>query len=126
CQNGPLDAQHEFPVGGTPGTTYMVTMHFYGIMEPKDYGQGVTREAPQRPGTQDNGADPTPWATAPVGYMYPQSDYNTYEIHVDDQNMQEVGIYYMNADTSQGHWTYVINYEKQIPIIGGGRVRTRV
>src|SRR5690606_38977394 len=53
-------------------------------------------------------------------------DYNTYEIHVDDQNMQEVGIYYMNADTSQGHWTYVINYEKQIPIIGGGRVRTRV
>jgi len=42
--------------------------------------------------------------------------------HIRD-GMVVVGI---NADTSEGHWSYVIDYEKQIEVIGGGRVHTRV
>jgi hypothetical protein len=68
---------------------------------------------------------PTPWVPAPPGYAVPLSDYNTYELHVDNQNNQEVAIYFLNADTQEGHWTYVLNYAKQIPVIGGGRVRVR-
>jgi cysteine-rich repeat protein len=123
---GALDVQHTYDVAGEPGVTYLVTMHFYGIMEPKNYGQSVQRDAPQRPGNQDSGSDPAPFARASGGHTYPGSDYNTYELHVDNDMDQEVGVYYMNADTSEGHWTYVIDYERQIEVIGGGRIRTRV
>jgi hypothetical protein len=126
CSGGALNVLHTYPVAGTAGATYRVTMHFYGIMSPKNYGAAVTREAGTgRPGNQDSGASPSSWATAPAGHVFPASDYDTYEIHVDNQNNQEVAVYYLNADISEGHWTYVINFAKQINVIGGGRVRVR-
>ena len=104
-------------------------MHFYGIMEPKKYGTGVTRDAaPGRPGNQNTGASPSPWAFAnvPASYSLPQSDYNTYEIHVLDTNLIPVGVYFLeNADLYEFHGTYVINLEKTIPVVGGGAVRMR-
>jgi hypothetical protein len=127
CTGGKLDLQATYPIGGIAGAKYTVTMHFYGIMEPNDYGQSADRDAaPGRPGNQNDGADPIPWAEAPPKHTYTFDDYNSYEIHIDDQNNQEVAVYYLNADTSQGHWTYVIDYEKKFPVIGGGRLRTRV
>ena len=115
---------HTYPVGGAPGTTYRITLHFYGIVEPRNYGPDVTREAgPGRPGNQDTGASPTPWAVAPAGHVYPMSDYDTWELRVDNEADQEVAVYYLNADTSEGHWTYVLNFAKQIAVIGGGRIR---
>ena len=39
--------------------------------------------------------------------------------------MEEVAVYYLNADTGEGHYTFGIDYEKTIDIIGGGRVRVR-
>jgi hypothetical protein len=77
------------------------------------------------------GATPTPWATANQSTMFnvPVTTYNTYEIHVFNnmgvQNTNRVGMYFLNADTTENHYTYVINYEKTIPIIGGGTVRMR-
>jgi hypothetical protein len=121
-----FDVTHTYPVAGTSGTTYRVTIHFYGILGPKNYGPGVTREAaPGRPGDQNGGAVPTPWASAPAGNVPLMSDYEAHEIHVDDQNQQEVAIYYVNADTAVGHWTWVLNFEKTIDVIGGGRIRIR-
>ena len=38
---------------------------------------------------------------------------------------QEVAAYYLNADTQEGHWSYVINFAKQINVIGGGKIRVR-
>ncbi len=128
CANGALNIEKTFNVGGTPGTMYKATLHFYGVAEPKVYGTGVTREAPNRPQVSPangNGGVPTPWASAPGGYMYPASDYNTYEIRVSDNTGKETNVYFLNADTSQGHWVYVINYEKTIPVIGGGKVKYR-
>lgn len=124
CSGGALDVVHTLPVGGAPGTTYRIQLHFYGIVEPRNYGPDAIREAgPGRPGNQDIGAYPSPWAVAPAGHVYPTSDYDTWELRVDNEVGQEVAVYYLNADTSEGHWTYVLNFEKQIAVIGGGRIR---
>jgi len=128
CQNNQLTAQQDFVVGGTPGQTYMVTIHFYGIVEPKNYGGQVTRESGNtRPTNNNNGATPVPWAytTSAGAKNITPSDYNTYELHVMDENMQVDRQYFLNSDTNEGHWTYVLDYEKTIPVIGGGRVRFR-
>jgi hypothetical protein len=101
-------------------------MRFYGIVGPKNYSTAVTRAAaPGRPGSQNTGASPTPFATAPPGHVVPGSDYESYELRIDDQDGQEVAAYYLNADTGEGHWTFVLNFEKQINVIGGGNVRVR-
>jgi hypothetical protein len=122
-----LNSIQNFTVGGTPGQAYNVTMHFYGVAEPKNYGGSVTRQSgTMRPGNQDTGANPAPWAYATGNPNYTMSDYNTYEIHVVDNMGAEVCSYFLNSDTSEGHWTYVLNYERTITVIGGGRVRVRV
>ena len=126
CSGGALDVAHSYPVGGAPGATYRITLHFYGIVEPRNYGPDVTREAGAgRPGNQDTGAFPTPWAVAPAGHAYPTSDYDTWELRLDNEANQEVAVYYLNADSAEGHWTYVLNFSKQIAVIGGGRIRLR-
>jgi len=124
-----LDVNHLLNVGGETGKTYTVTIHIYGIAEPKNYSSGVTREASSRPGNQDTGASPSTYATAAGGHSYPTSTYNTYEIRVcrtrTCATSDESSVYYANADTSEGHWTYVMNYEKDIKVIGGGSIRVR-
>jgi hypothetical protein len=134
CSGSALNVNQVFYVGGETGKMYNVTVHFYGIAEPKIYGNGITREAGTgRPGgtatTTGTGTLPTAWATAPAGHSYPASDYNTNEIRVCRTRAcataDEVAVYYLNADTSQGHWTYVLNYEKDITVVGGGSIRVR-
>jgi len=127
CMNGRLDADQTFQINGTVGETYQVTMHFYGVMEPKNYGtSGVTREAGNtRPQNLDDGATPVPWATGTPGQQYRASDYNTYEVHVLDDQDDEVAVYFINSDTQEGHWTYAIDYEKTIAVPGGGAIRLR-
>jgi hypothetical protein len=103
-----------------------MTVHFYGILEPKIYDPTIVRDAGMaRPGSQNDGAMPTPWAVAAPGTVVPTSTYNSYEIHVLDNAMQEIGVYYLNSDVQIGHITYVINFEKTIRIVGGGIVRLR-
>jgi len=126
CSGGSLTVQQDFAVGGTPGEMYQVTMHFYGVVEPKNYGNMATREAGgTRPTHMATGASPAPFATANAGVSFPASDYNTYEIHVMDNMNQEVKQYFLNSDTTEGHWTYLLNYERTIPVVGGGKVRVR-
>jgi hypothetical protein len=127
CSGGVMNAVINHPIGGTPGVVYQVTMHFYGIVDPRNYGPNVTRESGgTRPSNLNTGATPVPWASAAAGVAYTASNYNTYEIHVLDQNGLEQAQYFLNSDTQEGHWTYVINYVKTIPVIGGGTVRVRV
>jgi hypothetical protein len=126
CMNGALTVQQDFAVGGTPGESYQVTLHFYGVVEPKNYGNMVTREAGDtRPTHMANGATPAPWASANGGVSYPASDYNTYEVHVINDQGDEIKQYFLNSDTAEGHWTYLINYERTIEVIGGGKIRMR-
>lgn len=129
CQNARLDARIDFPVAGTPGTGYDVKMHFYGVMEPRNYGTIVTRDAQGRPSLQAGGT-PTPFASMVPGagnYLATgDNNYNTYELHVLDNNQQEVAIHFLNADTQTGHYTMGINYEKTLRLIGGGTLRLQI
>jgi len=128
CSGNSLTVQQDFPVGGSPGQSYSVTIHFYGIVEPKNYGSQVTRESGStRPMNDNTGATPVPWAytTSEGAKAITSSDYNTYEIHVIDQNGNVSRQYFLNSDTSEGHWTYVLDFERTIPVIGGGKVRIR-
>ena len=126
CASFKSDAVLEHDVGGIAGQKYNVTLHFYGIVEPKSYGATVAREAGlQRPSQTSNPALPAPWAIAPGGNVYTASDYSSYEVRVSDQNGSEVAAYYVNSDTSQGHYTFAIDYERIIPVIGGGKLRFR-
>ena len=131
CQGSSFLLDQVFPVGGEVGKIYTVTIHIYGIAEPKIYdGTGVMRDAGNgRPGVQDTGSSPTPWATAPGGHTFTASDYNSAEIRSCSTRAcartDETNVYYLNADTQQGHWTFVMNYEKQIKVTGGGSVRVR-
>jgi hypothetical protein len=132
CSGGNFNLNQVFFVGGETGKMYNVRVHFYGVSEPKNYGTGVTREAgTARPAATPTGAGatPTPWATAAGNHTYPVSDYNTAEIRVCRTRAcaatDESNVYYLNADTQEGHWTYVLNYEKDIVVVGGGAVRVR-
>jgi hypothetical protein len=129
CEGGRLEAQLDFPIGGDAGVAYDVRMHFYGVMEPRNYGDVVTREAQGRP-SLDTGGTPTPFASMPTGagdYLAAgDNSYNTYELHVLDDNQQEVAIYFLNADTQTGHYTLGISYEESIRLIGGGALRMRI
>jgi len=129
CVGARLEAQIDFPIGGEAGAIYDVRMHFYGVMEPRNYGAVVTREAMGRP-SLDTGGTPTPFAQMAAGggnYLATgDNDYNTYELHVLDNNRQEVRLYFLNADSQTGHYTMGISYEKTLELIGGGVLRLQV
>jgi hypothetical protein len=128
CSGARLEALITFPIGGTPGTQYDVTAHFYGVMEPRQYSS-VMREATGA--TNRTGGTPTGWAeatgTASV-YTMGDNNYNTYEIHVYDNANPKVRVrqYFLNSDSGTGHYTMLTNYEKTITVVGGGEVRLRV
>jgi hypothetical protein len=126
CNTGILTIVQDHPIGGTPGTQYQATVHFYGIVEPRSYGDNVIREAGDtRPTNLNTGASPVPWATSAPGATYTPTNYSTYEIHVFDQTMTERARYFVNSDKAEGHLTYVLNFTKTIPVFGGGMVRFR-
>lgn len=132
CSNSKLDSDADpklldFAVtGGEAGKHYMATMHFYGVMEPKNYGPNVTREAgTQRPSQSAIPATPEPFATAPGGTTVAVTEYNNWEVHSFDEKGMEIKQYYLNSDTQQGHYTFAISYERPIEIVSGGRVHVR-
>jgi hypothetical protein len=127
CVVGNNDAVVDHDVGGISGQTYDVTLHVYGIVEPKDYGPLVTREAgTTRPDVAANPSLPAPWATAPSGHLPRTSDYNTYEVRVSDPAGTEVAVYYLNSNyNDENHYTFALSYERTIAAIGGGTIRFR-
>lgn len=132
CSQARIDAAFEFDIGGTLGQVYAVNLHFYGITSPKNYGNHDKRECERQNGGQtcppqnnDDGGTNLFYVGDP-GQPYAASTYETREIHVYDQNGVEIGTYFLNSDYAEGHYTYVLNYERTIPVVGGGRVRFRV
>ena len=125
CPNGQLNIVIEHDIGGTPGQMYNASMHFYGVMEPKNYGNTTGREAGDTH-TQPSNGMPTPFHVFPTGMNYLASNYNTYELHVYNEADVEVGTYFLNSDTQEGHYTFALSYAKDIPIVGGGRVVVRI
>jgi hypothetical protein len=125
CPNGQLNIVIEHDIGGVPGQMYLANMHFYGVMEPKNYGNNQGREAGNTH-TQPSNGMPIPFHVFPTGMSYLASNYNTYELHVYNEADVEVGTYFLNSDTQEGHYTFALSYDRDIPIVGGGRVVLRI
>jgi hypothetical protein len=124
CSEGKSEMVLDHPITGAPGARFLLTLHFYGIMEPKSYGDTAVREA--APGAPDrNGGVPTSWATAPAGSSVVINSYDSYELLVHNAAGVETARHYLNASPDEGHWTLVINYEKTVEVEVGGFVRLR-
>jgi hypothetical protein len=54
------------------------------------------------------------------------NNYNTYELHVLNDAGQEVRVYFLNADTQTGHYTFGVSYEETLELIGGGVMRLQI
>ena len=100
-----------FYVGGETGQMYNVTVHFYGIAEPKNYGTGVTREA----GTGPTGRPRTTGARRrrrrrgrrPPAATRTRSRTTTptrsaFAGPAPARPTDETTVYYLNADTQRG------------------------
>ena len=88
--------------GGKPGTTYQVTLHVRGVVEPKNFTGGTVQfEHFQTDGT-------------PV-----KNDYNFYSLHVSDP---EATYTFNRNEEKVGHYTFPIDYRVTIPIRGGATV----
>jgi hypothetical protein len=100
--------------GGNPATTYMVTAHFRGVVEPKTY-QGGTKQAPT---VKTDG-----WYVG--GTPSTMGDYNVYLITVSNPNVT----YYLNALANQNprigesHFSYLIDFSATFPVQGGATLR---
>jgi hypothetical protein len=124
CIEGKSEMVLDHPISGAPGARFLLTLHFYGIMEPKSYGATAIREA--APGAPDrDGGVPTSWATAPAGSSVVINTYDSYELHVHDAAGVETARHYLNASPDEGHWTLLIDYEKTVEVEAGGFVRLR-
>jgi hypothetical protein len=134
CVGGNLDTDSvpgklEFAVtGGEAGKRYIAKMHFYGVMEPKDYGPNDVREAgTTRPNVNATPSTPPPFATMPPGMSYRTSDYNTYEVHTYDDKGVHLQQHFINSDHNmEGHYTFGISYPHDIEVVGGGKVKVRI
>jgi len=88
--------------GGKPGTTYQVTLHVRGVVEPKNFTGGIVQfEHFQTDGT-------------PI-----KNDYNFYSLHVSDP---EATYTFNRNEEKVGHYTFPIDYRVTIPIRGGATV----
>lgn len=124
CVGGALNAVYNHPIAGPAGVEYTAALRFQGILGPKNYGSNIAREAgTQRPDVGANPSLPAPFATSAPGASYTASNYGTAELRVFNHDNVEIGSYFLNSDTQEGHYTFAINYQRPIRLVGGGFVR---
>ncbi|WP_437681393.1 hypothetical protein [Sorangium sp. So ce131] len=87
--------------GGSPDTTYQVTVRLRGVVEPMTYQGGTSDGMHFR-----------------VGGSPTNSTYNIYSVAVSDPPE----VYYLNDNPNVGHDTFIIDHTKTIPIRGGATV----
>jgi len=124
---GVLTTDKTYTLGGTPGTSYTITLHIQGEVESKQYGgmdQDSTKTSPAADGFCIGGTPTNADA------------YNVYLLRVTNPNGGSVTNYYLNslqqADTKgdragpgvSNHTTYGIDYTAQIKAMGGATIRT--
>jgi hypothetical protein len=120
CQGGSKTALRTLQLGGEPGVIYDVTLHVYGVVEPRRYEGGVRRAG----ATFDpNGLDF--WHEGGALPVNPGT-FNSYELHVDPPVPGEPNDYFLNSRTG-GDQTFVIrlDYEATIAVPGAGTLQFR-
>lgn len=125
CTNGSAKTtMMDFPIGGTPGAKYNVTVRVRGVVEAKNYS-GCTRAVTGNLVYTASGGNL--WCS---GGTIPDSTYNSYELNVFSQAAggTAMGAYRLNSrdGTGEGHQSWPLNFEATFAVIGGGRVQWRV
>jgi hypothetical protein len=120
CQGGTKNFERPLQLGGEPGTVYDVTIHVYGVVEPRSYQGGLRRAGPN---FDVNGSDL--WhegGTIPAN----PGTYNSYEFHVEPPVQGAPNVYYLNSRTGGDQQIVVrIDYTATFPVQGGGTIRFR-
>jgi hypothetical protein len=120
-----------YTIGGQSGSTYTMTMHVYGVVEPYAY-VGGTRDAGNASVTTNLDLFLRGGAAQPLGAT--GSDYNTYEMDVSKPGGGTPDVYFLNAvdpsenphgsnSTNTSHLTFPVSYDaKNIKVYGGGSI----
>lgn len=120
CQGGSKTLERTLQLGGEVGTVYDVTVHVYGVVEPRSYQGGVRRAGNN---FDVNGSDF--WYE---GGVIPAATgtYNSYELHVEPPVEGAPNVYYLNSRTGGDTPMLIrLDYEAKFPIQGGGTIRFR-
>ncbi|HET6150071.1 MAG TPA: hypothetical protein VFH68_21195 [Polyangia bacterium] len=116
-----------FPLGGTTGRLYKLTVRVNGIAEAKYYTGGTRAAGLSAPQTPDapEGTDTFYTGGQPVAV----NSFNVYKFIVKDADGVELQHYYLNSFPSpidgvaaayEGHATYPISFTHEIVVPGGG------
>jgi hypothetical protein len=120
CQGGSKTTLRTLQLGGEPGVIYDVTLHVYGVVEPRRYQGGVRRAG----STFDpNGLDF--WhegGTLPAN----PGTFNSYELHVDPQVPGAPNDYFLNSRPGAEQALVVrLDYLATIAVLGAGTIQFR-
>jgi hypothetical protein len=120
CQGGTKTLERTLQLGGEVGSVYDVTVHVYGVVEPRSYQGGFRRAGAN---FDVNGSDF--WhegGTIPAN----PGTYNTYELHVEPPVEGAPNVYYLNSRTGGDQQVVIrMDYTATFPVQGGGTIRFR-
>jgi hypothetical protein len=120
CQGGSKTLEQTLQLGGDPNTTYDLTIHVYGVVEPRNYTGGTRRAGDN---FNVNGSDF--WY---VGGAVPANPgtYNSYEMHINPPVAGAANTYFLNSRTGTDAPALVrLDYEASFPVRGGGNILWR-
>lgn len=124
CNNQqPKTTTMDFPIGGAAGKIYDMTVHVYGVVEAKNYQNGMRRDG------NNMNASATGGDFWHVGGTAPNSTYNTYEFHVTPAVAgATANDYFLNSrnGTGEGHESWGLNYTATFPVTGGGKLNFKI
>ena len=120
CLGGSKTTLRTLQLGGEPGVIYDVTLHVYGVVEPRRYQGGVRRAGPT---FDPNGLDF--WHEGGALPANPGT-FMSYELHVDPQVPGAPNDYFLNSRPGADQ-TFVIrlDYEATIAVPGAGTIQFR-
>jgi hypothetical protein len=131
CSGGNVTTTKMYPIMGTTGTTYNVTIRVRGVVEAYAYvggtrssgTTGLTQSLTMPGGLFSKGGTQQPVNNG--------GDYNTYELDVSPAVTGETNLYYLNSTISSEnphtssvtqHLTFGIDYSFTIKVPGGGMI----
>ena len=120
CEGGAKTSLRTLQLGGEPGVIYDVTLHVYGVVEPRRYEGGVRRAG----ATFDpNGLDF--WHEGGAVPANPGT-FKSYELHVDPHLPGEPNDYFLNSRVGADQPLLVrLDYAATIAVPGAGTLQFR-
>jgi hypothetical protein len=120
CQGGSKTTLSTLQLGGEPGVIYDVTLHVYGVVEPRRYQGGVRRAGAN--------FDPNSLDFWHAGGTLPANPGTSmsYELHVDPEVPGEPNDFFLNSRTGADQTLVIrLDYLATIAVPGAGTIQFR-